>query len=176
MTGPENHRLPRPAFTRVMMIVAAALTVPLMGARSDGPITILNLRTREKLVVRAGRFPAPSVINRFLRCRSDRRYTLVDPRLIQRALVAARVFGMKEIEVISAFRTARMNSSMRARGHNVALRSRHVHGQALDLRIPGVPGARLCRYFRALRLGGVGCYPRLKFIHIDVGPVRTWNG
>jgi uncharacterized protein YcbK (DUF882 family) len=145
-------------------------------AGENGAVEVRNLHTRERLVVPPGRIPAPSVLNRFFRCTKDRRYTLMDPRPLMLAIRAARIHGAKKVVIISAFRTSRLNEAMRAEGRRVALRSRHVHGQALDVRIPGVPTETLCAYFRKQKLGGVGCYKGVRFIHIDVGPVRTWDG
>jgi len=143
-------------------------------APSRSAIDLFYPRTGETLRVLPGHFPAPAVLNRFLRSPKDRRYTLMDPRLVAAALQAARRFGVTRVIVVSAFRSRAINEEMRASGRGVALRSRHLAGQALDLSLPGVPLASLCDHFRSRRLGGVGCYPGLGFVHIDVGPVRFW--
>lgn len=167
----------RPGGPSLLMIALLIVCATAARARTgDGEVRLVRTRTGEALRVRRGRLPSPAAINRFLRCPADRKYTLVDPRLVAAAVNAARHFERVEVRIISAFRTARLNAAMRAEGRNVALRSRHVNGQALDLRVPGVPIDRLCRYFRRLRVGGVGCYRRLKFVHIDVGPLRSWSG
>lgn len=99
----------------------------------------------------------------------------MDPRLVFMAIQAAYYFGQSRVEIVSAFRTAILNEAMRAENHHVALRSRHINGQALDLRIPSVDTRLLCGYFKSLEVGGVGCYEKLRFVHIDVGPVRFWS-
>jgi uncharacterized protein YcbK (DUF882 family) len=47
-------------------------------------------------------------------------------------------------------------------------------GKAIDIRIPECNLNTLRETALALHGGGVGYYPRSGFIHIDVGPVRTW--
>lgn len=158
-----------------ILTALVAASAPAFAGERD-VVEVRNLRTRERLMVPAGRIPAPSVLNRFFRSAKDRRYTLMDPRPLMWAIRAARIHGAGQIVIISAFRTSRINEAMRAEGRRVALRSRHVHGQALDIRIPGVPTETLCAHFRKQKLGGVGCYKGVRFIHLDVGPVRTWDG
>jgi uncharacterized protein YcbK (DUF882 family) len=159
-----------------MARAAAALLLTLAGsaAATSSEIELLHLHTRERLVLPARRIPAPSVLNRFLRCREDRKYTLMDPRLVVAAMEAAQAFAARRVEIVSAFRTSRLNEAMRAARHRVAQRSRHIHGQALDLRLPGVSVEALCAHFRARHRGGVGCYEQGGFVHVDVGPPRTW--
>jgi len=151
------------------------LALLLLVLNSPAPVVIINSHTGSKLTV-TSHLPSPRTLNRFFRCAHDRRYTLMDPRLMLAAVNAARHFGQTRIVIISAFRTRRLNEEMRTKSHKVALRSRHVHGQALDLRILGVDTAVLCEYLRSVHKGGVGCYPRLRFVHVDVGPVRKWDG
>ena len=49
-----------------------------------------------------------------------------------------------------------------------------MEGQAIDIRIPGITSEQLRSAARSLKLGGVGFYPDLKFVHVDVGRVRYW--
>ena len=133
-------------------------------------VKLVNVHTRETLKIPAGRIPSPSVINRFFRCWRTRKYTHVDPRLVVAAVRAARSLKSSKVIVLSAFRTLRANQEIGG-----ALRSYHMNGQALDIRIVGVSTSSLCRHFRRLKLGGTGCYWDKHFVHIDVGPVRTWS-
>lgn len=78
-----------------------------------------------------------------------------------------------------------MNSGYRTPWHNYsvggATRSYHKKCMAADFFIPGVSKRKLIAYaMRNNLVGGLGCYPGRKFIHIDVrsrprghkGPVR----
>ncbi len=79
--------------------------------------------------------------------------------------------------VISGYRSPRTNSMLRDRGGvrtGVASHSLHMVGQAIDIRVPGVRLDRLREAARSLKIGGVGFYPDLDFVHVDVGRVRTW--
>jgi uncharacterized protein YcbK (DUF882 family) len=164
-------------FLATALFVAPLLLAPIPSPalEAGGRIEFVNLGTRETLSLAPERLPSPSVLNRFFRCARARRYTLMDPRLLAAASGAARGFHVARVEVLSAFRTGRENAELRSRGRHVALKSRHIHGQAMDFRLPGVGVEELCAFMRGLRAGGVGCYLRAKFVHIDVGPRRTWT-
>jgi hypothetical protein len=45
--------------------------------------------------------------------------------------------------------------------------SRHSHGLAADIVLPGVEDEELAAYFRAQGFVGVGTYPRAGFVHVD---------
>ena len=80
-------------------------------------------------------------------------------------------------EVISAYRSPKTNASLKAtRGGGVATGSLHMRGEAIDIRLPGVPLADLRDAALALGRGGVGYYPKPKdhFVHVDIGRVRRW--
>lgn len=76
--------------------------------------------------------------------------------------------------VICGYRSPQTNAALRRRSAGVAAHSLHMTGQAVDIRLPGVPLASLHRAALALKAGGVGYYPQSGFVHVDVGPVRTW--
>lgn len=80
------------------------------------------------------------------------------------------------IEILSAYRTQETNDALRASGTtNAAEHSQHIEAKALDIRVAGVPAARLRDAALSLDAGGVGYYPRSQFIHLDTGPVREWT-
>ena len=78
------------------------------------------------------------------------------------------------IQVVSGYRSPKTNALLRRRSKRVAKNSFHMYGKAVDFRIPGYK----LRYVRGtatrLRAGGVGYYPRSRFVHIDTGDVRYW--
>ena len=76
--------------------------------------------------------------------------------------------------IVCGYRSPQTNAALRRGNPGVAARSLHMTGQAVDIRLPGVPLAALRRAALALKAGGVGYYPQSGFIHLDVGPVRAW--
>jgi len=80
-----------------------------------------------------------------------------------------------KINVISGYRSPLTNRKLRRRSHGVAKKSYHMKAQAVDIQIPGVRLSKLRSLARSLREGGVGYYPRNNFVHVDVGPVRSWR-
>lgn len=79
-------------------------------------------------------------------------------------------------EVISGYRSPATNAMLGARSGGVAKRSLHMDGRALDVRLKGVPTARLSDLALSLQRGGVGYYRKSDFVHIDTGRVRSWAG
>lgn len=72
-------------------------------------------------------------------------------------------FG-KKIVVSSGYRTPWRNASVGG-----ATKSYHTKCMAADFHIPGVSKSKLIAYAMRNRLvGGLGCYPGRKFIHVDV--------
>lgn len=161
---------------RIAASAALCVTLPALSVNARSPIIqFVHARTGKQLEVRIDRLPSPLVINHFFYSTRDRRFTQLDPRLLVIAAEAARRFDRQRVRVISAFRTKRVNEALRRAGRNVALHSRHIHGQALDFQIPGVTVEQLCRHLRARRPGGLGCYFGSHFVHVDVGPKRYWR-
>jgi uncharacterized protein YcbK (DUF882 family) len=78
--------------------------------------------------------------------------------------------------VISGYRSQKTNTLLRKRGNGAAKKSYHIKGQAVDIRLPGYRTSVLRRSAYELKKGGVGYYPKRRFVHIDVGPVRYWTG
>ncbi|WP_207459763.1 DUF882 domain-containing protein [Azospirillum sp. SYSU D00513] len=82
----------------------------------------------------------------------------------------------RPITILSGFRTIGTNRMLRARRGGAAEHSLHLVGKAIDFTCTDVNVTALARHALSLRRGGVGIYPDNGFVHIDCGPVRTWNG
>jgi uncharacterized protein YcbK (DUF882 family) len=136
-------------------------------------------RQRIRLVDEAGelRPEGRRGLARVLRSGPDDATTAIDPRLARLIYRIADHFGREhEVVVISGFRSPRYNRLRTRQSSQVAQKSRHLRGEAADLRIDGVSITALRDYVTELGVGGVGFYADSKFVHVDVGPVRQWTG
>lgn len=82
----------------------------------------------------------------------------------------------KPIDIISAYRSPTTNSKLTESKRGVATHSYHTLGQAADINIKGLSLVKIREIAETLQAGGVGYYPGSDFIHVDVGPLRTWRG
>lgn len=119
-------------------------------------------------------------LNHFLRDHYNGQTGRIDPALFDVMHRVHSLLGIDErssvrFEVISGYRSPATNRFLRkTRGGGVANRSLHMEGQAIDVRLTGVPLAELRDAALALKAGGVGYYPGEQFVHIDTGRVRSW--
>jgi uncharacterized protein YcbK (DUF882 family) len=77
-------------------------------------------------------------------------------------------------EVVCGYRSAATNRMLMKHGVHAAKDSLHIKGQAVDVRFDGLPLEEAHQIALDMQLGGVGYYPNQNFIHLDIGPVRTW--
>lgn len=103
--------------------------------------------------------------------------TDMDIALIDTLHTIRSLSGSKEpIDIICGYRSPKTNSKLSRLKKGVAKHSYHTLGQAADIRIDGVSLSHAREIANSLNAGGVGYYPRSGFLHVDVGPVRTWRG
>jgi hypothetical protein len=120
--------------------------------------------------------PPQEEINRFLRCHYTNEQTDMTPSLERFPIAAALHFSVDAVYIVSAFRHPKYNLMLRKKGHQVARDSEHTHGNAIDFRLKGVTTRALHRWAVSQRRGGVGRYMESQFVHMDIGPLRYWNG
>jgi uncharacterized protein YcbK (DUF882 family) len=65
-------------------------------------------------------------------------------------------------------RTILVVSAYRSEANGTSGSSRHSTGEAVDIRVEGVPNEVLRDYCLTLTKIGVGYYPRSSFVHVDV--------
>ena len=99
----------------------------------------------------------------------------IDPRLLDLLFAVRNTLSTNEsFHIISGYRSAETNGLLRAQSAAVAVHSLHLHGKAIDVRVPGRALPVLRNVAMTLKGGGVGYYPKSNFVHVDVGRVRTW--
>jgi uncharacterized protein YcbK (DUF882 family) len=164
-----------PCFSRLSAFAASEPLLP-----PDRGLSFFNTHTGESETIeycRSGCLISPSLekINYILRDHRTGEMKDIDVRLLDLLNTLSRKISTDvPFHVISGYRSPRTNAALRASGGGVAENSLHLRGQAIDIRIPGFKLQDLYRAAVDLRRGGVGIYPGSDFVHVDVGPVRTW--
>jgi len=148
-------------------------TAHVVRARAEKVVNLYNYHTKEILPLGS---PSMKLLRHFFRCRVTGLPAPLDPKLVKVLREAAAHFGKDEITIISGYRSPRFNTELRKKLHQVARRSLHTQGKAVDFTIPGVEPVKVVRWLRRRKLGGVGYYNTSKFLHFDTGPVRNWRG
>lgn len=101
----------------------------------------------------------------------------IDPRTVDIAAASHRLMDTTEpYMLLSGYRTPKTNALLRSESYGVARNSLHIQGQAADLRLKSRSVGQIYKAATACSAGGVGRYVRSDFVHMDCGPVRTWNG
>jgi len=114
-------------------------------------------------------------INRFLKDFRTGDIAQMDPRLLDILYDVRNELGSSEtFEVVSAYRSPKTNEMLRSKTGGVARNSQHLLGNAIDVRLRGVPIEDLRDTALAMQRGGVGFYKQSDFVHMDTGHVRRW--
>ncbi len=101
---------------------------------------------------------------------------MIDTKLLDLLTAMHRRLDTSEpFQVISGYRSPKSNAMLREKGSGVATHSYHMRGMAIDIRVAGRRTSSIQRLALGLQRGGVGYYPASDFVHVDVGPVRTWK-
>ncbi|MBT3181538.1 MAG: YcbK family protein [Deltaproteobacteria bacterium] len=146
----------------------------------DGKINLIDTHTFERLVIvyrdKDGFYDDLTLraVNHTLRCHGKSEKYPISLKLIELIDHLQDNFGVEEVQVISGYRSPEYNAALTRRSGRVAHNSLHMRGLAMDIRMPGVDKHKLGQYARSLRTGGVGVYGGSGFVHVDVGPVRSW--
>lgn len=139
--------------------------------------TVVSLHLGEAVVLD----PVPSpleerLLRRTLRDRTNWEEHVIDQRPLATLRAALVAFHARRAEVISGYRSDKLNEMLRKKGRHVARQSQHVVGGAVDFRLAGVSTRALLNFVRGAHPGGVGFYPSSGFVHVDAGRRRQWRG
>jgi uncharacterized protein YcbK (DUF882 family) len=138
--------------------------------------TLINVHTGEAVPLSS----AEPTFTRFSDVLADRvtgsRIEL-DRRLLELLRqIALRNPGVR-LELVSGYRSPKLNELLRKKGHRVASHSQHSLGHAVDFRVIGLTPARMKQEILKVGWeGGIGQYDKSSdlFVHADVGPKREW--
>ncbi len=114
-------------------------------------------------------------IHHLLRSRDNEEIIPIDIRLLDLIDSIQDHFKIDTVEIISGYRRKELNSELLKTGHSVSPVSLHTQGKAIDIHIDEIREETVRDYALKLRVGGVGYYGPLDFVHLDVGPVRQWS-
>lgn len=178
--APENA--PTPAG---FSLAPTPLTAPPAGPRH---LKFRHLHTEKSLEVvywDDGRYvwDALQAVNQHLSDFRTNEVHPIDVRLLDILFTLQSLTGSKEpYRIVSAFRSSATNEMLADQSaasngtSQVAKKSQHMEGKAIDMRLNDVSLIGLRDAALTLEGGGVGYYPDSGFIHVDIGPVRTWQG
>jgi uncharacterized protein YcbK (DUF882 family) len=148
-------------------------------------ISLVHQHTKERLTVtymKNGKYvpSAMKQLNRFFRDWRRNEVTKIDPRTIDLVWELHADLGSKKpIHVVSGYRSPKTNAFLKRIGRNVAKKSQHMKGRAIDFFFPDVSTKTIRNSAIARRVGGVGYYSSsggpTGFIHADSGNVRAWG-
>jgi len=185
----ELHKHTRPHAMHQML---ANVVLPEMGFISDdddvpvdGEKYELKLARRSgealDVIYRVGDIYIPEALDQlseFLRDSHNDEVKSYNPRTfdVLHTMLARLNRSSSAIEVLCGYRTKETNDALRQSGTtNAAEHSQHIEATALDIRVPGVPAAKLRDAALSIGAGGVGYYPKGQFVHVDTGPIRKWT-
>ena len=115
-------------------------------------------------------------INHFMRDWRNDQSINVDLRTIDIMAASHNLLDASEpYMLISGYRSPETNAMLRRRSSGVAKNSRHLRGEAADLRLNSRSVSQMAKAAAACRAGGVGRYSGSNFVHMDCGPVRSWG-
>ena len=146
-------------------------------------ISLYQTHTKESLTVTYkvnGRYipSAMEKLNYILRDWRRNEVIRMDPKTIDLVWeLHADLCSTRPVHIVSGFRSPKTNAFLKRIGRNVAKKSQHMVGKAIDIYFPDVPTQRVRNSALVRQVGGVGYYPtsgQYGFVHVDSGKVRMW--
>jgi uncharacterized protein YcbK (DUF882 family) len=168
----------------VFNVVGAAcigvnLTAGFAQAQSNSSLSFYNTHTEETVRANPNTRAGRAAINSILRDHRRNEAVVMDTELLdllrdmQASLLARDPNRPIVFHVISGYRSQQTNNALRRNGGGQARNSRHSHGDAIDIRVPGVSLRELRSVAWCLQRGGVGSYARDNFVHVDTHRSRV---
>jgi uncharacterized protein YcbK (DUF882 family) len=187
MQKADSGQLSRRSFCVLSALAAAGTVIPkqVIAAATAGnrELSFFNTHTSERLTALYccdGRYEPAMLakIDHILRDHRANEVKAIDVGLLDLLhKLGGTLQTSASYHVISGYRSPVTNATLRSNGGahtEVASKSLHMVGKAIDIRVPDIPLKELHRAAVSLKGGGVGYYPDLNFVHLDVGRVRYW--
>ena len=148
-------------------------------------IQLYHMHTGESLTVaymKNGRYvpSAMKQINYLLRDWRRKETITIDPRTIDLVWELHEDLGShRPVHIVCGYRSPKTNAFLKRIGRNVANKSQHMSGKAIDFYFPDVPTQKIRNSALVRKVGGVGYYRSsggpTGFLHVDSGNVRHWG-
>ncbi|MBM3521278.1 MAG: DUF882 domain-containing protein, partial [Alphaproteobacteria bacterium] len=148
-------------------------------------ISLYHIHTKESLTVTYmfnGRYvpSAMKKINYLMRDWRRNEVVTIDPKTIDLVWELHTDLGSKApVHVVCGYRSSSTNGALKRMGRNVARKSQHIAGKAIDIYFPDVPTLKMRNSALVRQVGGVGYYRSSAgptgFLHVDTGRVRHWG-
>ena len=173
-----------------MTLLGAQLFIPFREAMAEaltfnekllsGRLSFFNRHEEESLAVQylgPGQELDPNALEQldyFFRCRHTNEVRQIDPRLFLLLDTVRYRLGARErpFQLYSGYRSPGYNRILKKGDRDAARKCFHTQGMAADISLDGVSHSDFIRTAKSLKAGGVGVYD--DFLHLDVGPVRSW--
>ena len=173
--------------------IVAALSVaavwsfgtPTIAGGETRTISLYHIHTKESLTITymvKGRYvpSAMKKINYLLRDWRRNEVVTIDPKTIDLVWEMHADLGSRApINIVCGYRSPKTNAFLKRVGRNVAQKSQHMVGKAIDFYFPDVPTKKLRNSALVRKVGGVGYYRSsggpTGFVHLDSGNVRHWG-
>ena len=165
-------------------LAARKSTSPSSDADTTLMSTLVQTHSPERVPLDAVE-PSQARFDALLMDRTTNEVHPLDPRLLAMLRTLATRHSLARIELVSGYRSPKLNEMLRKKGHHVASHSQHSLGHAADFRLiesgadEGIDPRAVEAELRELQWdGGIGIYLSKDdwFVHMDVGPNRRWNG
>ncbi|MBW2514043.1 MAG: DUF882 domain-containing protein [Deltaproteobacteria bacterium] len=183
-----NTIVSRRVFLKSLCLAGCAINLPSFSYAApiykQRPAKVLSLfrpETKESLTATFwidGNYvrSALSEIDYIMRDLRTEKVRQISTKLLNLLHVICLELGTNEpFHILSGYRCPETNAFLKKKGWAVASQSLHEKGKAVDIRLPKVQVSSLRRAAYHLKLGGVGYYPQLNFVHVDVGSIRYWR-
>jgi uncharacterized protein YcbK (DUF882 family) len=168
-----------------MMAAAVQLPMEVLAKIPDGhtgerKLSLYNIHTGEQfndIYWADGAYLGESLetIDRFMRDYRTGEVKEIDIKLLDLIHSIQTAAEVKEpFRVVSGYRSDKTNDLLIRQGRQVARKSFHIKGKAIDICQPCMSLSKLRKLAMKLRVGGVGYYPQHHFVHVDTGPLRYW--